>query len=179
MNLIAISGSLRNQSTNTTLLRSLQLLAPDHFQIVIYTELALLPPFNPDLEALTPVEAVQRLRGEISHSDGVLFSVPEYAHGLPGAFKNALDWLVGSGELYQKPVAIYNASSGATYARASLRNVLAALNVQLCEDAEVTINVAKKNTTPAEIAADAVFNQALRQSLEQLSVFLTHLQNQQ
>ncbi len=109
MRLLAISGSLRSQSTNTSLLRALTLLAPPTVDVTLYEDLEKVPPFNPDREREeNPI--VDGFRTALRESDAVIFSTPEYAHGMPGALKNALDWVVGSGELYQKPAALCNAS---------------------------------------------------------------------
>jgi NAD(P)H-dependent FMN reductase len=87
---LAISGSLRAASTNTATLRMAQSCVPDGVQQHLYEELGHLPPFNPDLEEREP-PAVQRLRTAIGGAGAVLFASPEYAHGISGILKNALD----------------------------------------------------------------------------------------
>ena len=121
--LLAVSGSLRAASANTALLRAAARLAPEGVELVLYGGLATLPHFNPDLDDLdagTAPPPVMDLRSRLDASDGVLISSPEYAHGVPGALKNAIDWVVSSGQIYEKPVALLNASMGATHAHASL-----------------------------------------------------------
>jgi chromate reductase len=120
MRILAISGSLRSRSTNTALLRALGLLAPPELHVVLYDELEQIPPFNPDLEPASHSRPVARCRSSLRKSDIVAFSTPEYAHGVPGVLKNALDWTVGSGELAGKTVVMINASSRGTHAQASL-----------------------------------------------------------
>jgi len=125
--LLLISGSLREGSTNTALLRTAQAMAPDDVVPTLYEGLQLLPHFNPDDDADPLPSPVVDLRARIAGSDIVLFSTPEYAGALPGSFKNLLDWTVGGIELYRKPVAWVNASASPTNAaRAhdSLRKVL-------------------------------------------------------
>src|SRR5262245_41735288 len=92
--LLAISGSLRTASSNTTLLHTCRAIAPANITIALYDRLGDLPYFNPDLdgEAATPPAAVGELRAQIGQADGLLLSSPEYAHGVPGVLKNALDW---------------------------------------------------------------------------------------
>jgi chromate reductase, NAD(P)H dehydrogenase (quinone) len=165
MRILAISGSLRSQSTNTSLLRALSLLAPPECEIVVYQELDLIPPFNPDLETESTLSSVDRFREALRESAAVLISTPEYAHGVPGALKNALDWVVGSGELSEKTVVMVNASSRGTYAQASLKEILTTMNARLLHEAEVTINILGKSTSPAEIAETPEFASALRTSL--------------
>jgi chromate reductase, NAD(P)H dehydrogenase (quinone) len=166
MRALAISGSLRSQSTNTVLLRALAELAPPELEIVFFQELDQIPPFNPDLEAENSTGPVARFRAVLRGSAAVLFSTPEYAHGLPGVLKNALDWVVGSGELSGKPVVLVNASSRGTYAQASLKEILKTMDATLLHRAEVTINLLGKNLTPTEIAQDPTFASSLMTSLE-------------
>src|SRR6266496_3093591 len=115
--ILAISGSLRRFSSNTTLLEAAARLAPPGVEITLYDGLAELPHFNPDLEGSEPATVVN-FRARIKGSDGVLISSPEYAHGVPGALKNALDWIVGSLEFPGKPVALINISPRSTFVHA-------------------------------------------------------------
>ena len=122
MHFLAISGSLRAVSSNKALLRAAALVAPPELTVTLHDGLAELPQFNPDHE-LDPIPSVLHLRAELQAADAVLISSPEYAHGVPGALKNALDWVVGTGELVEKPVALLNASPRATIAFASATSV--------------------------------------------------------
>jgi chromate reductase len=135
MKILAISGSLRAQSTNGALLRAAAGLAPAGMTFTIYAEaMAALPAFNPDLdfEGAVPPAPVAELRGLLAAADGVLVCTPEYAHGVPGALKNALDWIVSSGELTDKPLALLAASpSGATYAEAALLPTLQVMGARI------------------------------------------------
>src|SRR5678815_4802212 len=119
MRILAISGSLRRVSSNTTLLRVVGVLAPAGVEVTLYEGLADLPAFNPDLEGAEP-SSVLAFRAQLKEADGVFISSPEYAHGVPGSLKNALDWIVGSGEFVEKPVALINTSPRAFHAQASL-----------------------------------------------------------
>ena len=83
MRVLAISGSLRARSTNTSLLRALTLLSPPRLEIALYEELDQIPPFNPDLEAEGNSGPVARFRTALRKSGAVLISTPEYAHGIP------------------------------------------------------------------------------------------------
>ena len=93
MRILAISGSLRSRSTNTELLVALASLAPADVVVELYDGLDRLPHFNPDLEATEP-EAVMDLKRRLASADGLVISSPDYARGVPGSLKNALDWLV-------------------------------------------------------------------------------------
>ena len=110
MRILAISGSLRAGSSNSTLLEAASVLAPASVEFRIYRGLGDLPHFNPDLDTDPPHPAVLDFRNQLSWADGVAISTPEYAHGVPGTLKNALDWVVGSGEFFEKPVFLLNAS---------------------------------------------------------------------
>src|SRR5262245_30526458 len=106
MRLLGISGSLRAASSNTAALRAAALLSPEGVSVEIYDGIGDLPHFNPDLDEDEPPPAVARFRGLVGAADGLLISSPEYAHGMPGTMKNALDWLVASREIVGKPVAL-------------------------------------------------------------------------
>ncbi|HKH76832.1 MAG TPA: NADPH-dependent FMN reductase [Rubrobacteraceae bacterium] len=103
--ILAISGSLRAATSNTALLRAAGALAPDGVEVVLYGGLADLPLLNPDRDDFAretaPPEAAD-LRSRLEASDGLIISSSEYAHAMPGALKSALDWVVSSGEIYQK-----------------------------------------------------------------------------
>lgn len=107
MRILAICGSLQRRSGNLSLLELARSLAPPGVEVTLFDGLRSLPHFDPDIEAdgLAP-EAVVALRKVISESDALLIATPEYGHSLPGSLKNAIDWLIGSGELERKIVAI-------------------------------------------------------------------------
>ncbi|HSS08388.1 MAG TPA: NAD(P)H-dependent oxidoreductase [Acidimicrobiales bacterium] len=141
MRVLAISGSLQAGSSNTALLRQVRALAPNGTEVVLYQGLVALPRFNPDLDA---DPAVAELRTQLLGVDAVLIASPEYAHEMPGSLKNALDWVVGSGELYGKPVAILSAAPSAArgqYAREALERTLGAQGAKVV--ASMTVPVAK------------------------------------
>ena len=126
LRILAISGSLRRASSNSALVEAAARLTPDDVEVSIYRELAELPPFNPDLDGPdgNAPAAVAAFRASLDASAAILISSPEYAHGVPGVLKNALDWVVGSGELIDKPIALVNASARATLAWAHLVETL-------------------------------------------------------
>ena len=126
MKILGVSGSLQSGSTNAALLDVARARVPADMEVLVFNALARVEPFNAEIE---PNAAVERFRAFVGLSDGVLFATPEYAHGLPGVLKNALDWLVGSGELHGKRVVIMSAAPSAdrgTHARADLARTLRA-----------------------------------------------------
>jgi NAD(P)H-dependent FMN reductase len=150
MRILAISGSLRARSTNTALLRVAASSAPVGMEIAIYAGLADLPIFNPDHDEAAP-QAVRDLRARLQAADGVLLACPEYAHGVSGGLKNALDWVVGSGELVDKPVALFHASDRAVHAAASLTETLRMMSACTVPEASITLPLTGKS--PEEIAS--------------------------
>jgi chromate reductase, NAD(P)H dehydrogenase (quinone) len=136
--IIAISGSLRAASSNAALLRAAALVSPADVDIILYEGLGTLPHFNPDLDAegAEPPPSVRALRELLLGADAILISSPEYAHGVPGSFKNLLDWLVSAGELVGKPVAVLNASpAGGEYAQNAILETLRTMNWRVVEEA--------------------------------------------
>jgi chromate reductase, NAD(P)H dehydrogenase (quinone) len=165
MNILAVSGSLRQASRNTSLLHAAALLAAPNLEFRFSHHLETLPQFNPDLET-EPVAAVEAWRDALRAADLVLISSPEYAHGMPGALKNALDWCVGSGEFVGKPVKLLNASSGGAHAQAQLREVLRTMDARVLEDARVALMGAK--LSGQDIAAHPEFSKQLLEVLAKL-----------
>jgi NAD(P)H-dependent FMN reductase len=106
LKILAICGSLQQTSSNLTLLDHALAAAPPGVEIQLYDGLRHLPQFNPDLERETELPQVAELRRAVGSSAALLIASPEYGHSLPGALKNAIDWLIGTGELERKVVAI-------------------------------------------------------------------------
>jgi len=168
MKLLAISGSLRLASSNSRVIAALERLAPDGVSVAIYRGLNDLPHFNPDLDGETPPAAVADLRRRVGEADGLIICSPEYAHGVAGVMKNALDWLVPSVEFPQIPVALINAAPHAHFAQDHIRETLTVMSSRLVEDACVTVPMAGRPIGPEEIAADPELGAILRGSLESL-----------
>lgn len=132
---LLVSGSTRAASTNTAVLRTAALVAPDGVTAVLFEGLADLPAFIPDDDREPPHPAVLDLRRELTAADVVLFCTPEYAGALPGSFKNLIDWTVGTGELHRKPVAWINvaAAGRGEGAHAELATVLGYVDAAVIE----------------------------------------------
>lgn len=151
--LLAVSGSLRQASSNSILLRAAERLCPADVVVMHYDGIDGLPHFNPDLLE-NPPEAVAQLCSIIGQADGLLFSCPEYARGIPGSFKNMLDWLVSSEEFPGKPVTLFNASPRASHAQAALRLVLDTMSARIIEQASITVNLLSSRLSAESIATD-------------------------
>jgi chromate reductase, NAD(P)H dehydrogenase (quinone) len=134
MKILAISGSLRAASSNTALLQTIAHAMDPRAEMHLFGALGILPPFDPDIDEAAP-PIITAFRATMAAADAVAISTPEYAHGVPGVLKNALDWLVGSGELYQKPVVLLHVSTRGEYARASLREILTTMGAKIILEA--------------------------------------------
>jgi chromate reductase, NAD(P)H dehydrogenase (quinone) len=172
INVLAISGSLRTGSTNTALLHAAQLLQPDDIAVTFWTGVGLLPHFTPDLEDNVPATA-QELRELVGLNDALLIACPEYARGIPGAFKNTLDWLVGGETFINKKIALWNASPRASAAQAALRLVLETMSGQIVEDACIALPLINQKVTGESIAADAVTAGKIDTALRRLAKAVT------
>src|SRR3954470_8201452 len=140
MRVLGISGSLRRDSHNTALLRHAgELLEAEGAKFELYDGLREIPPYDEDDDVENGPEAVARLRAAVAEADAVFFSTPEYNHSIPGALKNAIDWVsrpMATNPLRNKPVAVIGASTGmfgAVWAQAELRKVLAATGARVVE----------------------------------------------
>lgn len=162
--LLAISGSLRAASFNTALLKAAQQLAPKDVDIILYTELGNLPFFNPDLEGAEPV-SVLNFRALIKSVGGILIASPEYAHGVTGVMKNALDWVVSGEEFVGKPVALFNTSPRASHAYAALKETITVMSARIVDEASITVALMGTKLDAEGIVAHPEISQALQQSL--------------
>ena len=160
---LTVSGSLRAGSSNATLLAAAARLAPAGVSVSAYDALATIPAFNPDLEeGPGPVpNAVVHWRTALAAADAVLISSPEYAHGVPGVLKNALDWVVGSGELVGKPVGLLSASAASRFAHPQLVEILTVMSASLVPEATVVIDIPRRGSDATQLATDPAIAPAL------------------
>jgi NAD(P)H-dependent FMN reductase len=176
MEILAISGSLRAASSNSALLRAATTLAPAGVTITIYGGLASLPLFTPDLDGegaqLPP--AVSNLRRLVGAADGLLIASPEYAHGVPGALKNMLDWLVSSVDFPGKPVALLKTRPRATHAYAALAETLTTMSATLVADPALVVPLTSSQLDQAAIAADTALVATLRAALATFARAIEH-----
>ena len=147
LKVLALPGSLRKTSLNAAMLCMAAASAPTGVRVALYRGLGDLPLFNPDLELNIP-EKVADLRDQIAQADALLIASPEYAHGLSGVMKNALDWMVSSAVFVDKPVALWNASPRASIALAALRETLIVMSARIVQGASLELLIL--STNPAE-----------------------------
>lgn len=158
LTILGISGSLRQGSSGTILLDAFAQTLPATVSFEFYKALEFIPPFNPDHQATL---AVEELRKKVHNADAVVISTPEYAFGVPGVLKNALDWLVFTGEFNEKPVAAISSSSlstGGDKALASLLLTLAALGAHCDSQSALSIGSAGLKIHEGLLKDSATFN---------------------
>jgi NAD(P)H-dependent FMN reductase len=165
--ILTISGSLRAASTNSALLAALAANAPSDCRVAVYDGLGLLPIFNPDDEGeRTPGEAA-RLIDAVTRADGIIVSCPEYAHGVPGGMKNALDWLVSRDAAVGKPAMLVHASARSLYARAALAEIMRTMSFAMYEDVVLEIALLGKRPPEMEmILGEDANRQAMRDAVQ-------------
>jgi NAD(P)H-dependent FMN reductase len=138
--IFAVSGSLRSGSSNHAILNFLKSMAPADIAFTIYDRLGDIPPFDPGNDHYMPHEAVAELRNFITNADAIIICTPEYAYGIPGQLKNALDWTVSSGSFTGKLTALITASTGGENAHEALKKVLGAIDANRPEEATLLIS---------------------------------------
>ena len=169
MRFLAISGSLRAGSSNGTLLRALALVAPPSIELTFGAPLDTLPFFNPDVEEVGPPPSVQEWRAQIRDHAALVICSPEYAHGVPGVLKNALDWLVGGVEIVGKPIAVLQAALPSTTAHASLVEILSVMGGRVVPGASVAIQLRGLRLDERGIASDPRLSALLVEALSILA----------
>ncbi len=167
--ILCLSGSLRAVSANTALLRACRQLAPRTLELTLFERMGELPLFNPDLDTGPLPPVVLALREAVGNSDALVIACPEYAHGVPGPFKNLLDWLVSSLEFPGKPVAQWNASGrGSHHAQDALREVLVTMSAQLLEDAAASFPLPGAGSSVETLLGDPAHVERIRVALDRL-----------
>jgi chromate reductase, NAD(P)H dehydrogenase (quinone) len=180
MRVLAIPGSLRNDSYNRQLLLAARELFPADVEFEIYDELKAVPPYDEDDDVEPAPAAVAHLRDAIAGADALLFATPEYNSSIPGALKNAVDWAsrpLATNPLRNKPVAVIGASTGmfgAVWAQAELRKVLGATGARVT-DVELAVGHAHEHLDHAGHPIDPAQAEALRDSVAMLMPELQQL----
>jgi NAD(P)H-dependent FMN reductase len=172
MKVLAISGSLRAGSINSAFCRAAARLAPSPLQVSLFDGLRSLPLFNPDLEAHPP-GPVQGFRASVAEAHALVIASPEYAHGISGVMKNALDWLVSFEGFIDKPVAIVNTSARAKHADDALREVLQTMSARILPEASVTLPLLGSCTTEEAMLSSAEVAQQIRSALAALATAIS------
>ena len=165
INILAISGSLRPNSSNNAVINTAADLVYGPVNFIIYEGLGNLPHFN---DSKDPAPEVIEFRNLLKDADGVLICSPEYAFGVPGVLKNALDWTVSSGEFVNKPVALITAATGGDKAHASLLLTLSALSAQVPDDHKLLISFVRAKLNENGEVKDPATIQSIKSVMEAL-----------
>lgn len=177
MRVLAISGSLRAGSSASALARALGDLAPAGTTVTLYDELESIPPFHPDRDREGDVAPapVARLRAALTAADAVVLSTPEYAFGVPGVLKNALDWTVASGDFADKPTAAVSSSPsdlGGDKAYASLLLTLGAMQARVPTNGGLIVPFVRKKLAADGTVSDDATRAALRTLIDELAALV-------
>ena len=173
MRVLAISGSLREDSHNTRLLRLAAERAPAGVEVAVWDGLRAIPPYDQDDDRGDGPLAVRGLRDAIASADALLFATPEYNSSIPGVLKNAVDWASrprASAALAGKPAAVIGATTGsfgAVWAQAELRKVLGSAGARVI-DAELAVARAHEAFEESGVPRDPSVPERLREILTAL-----------
>jgi chromate reductase, NAD(P)H dehydrogenase (quinone) len=173
MRVLGISGSLREGSHNTKLLRAAAAELPPEASFVLFEGLAAVPPYVEDHDGDAAPPGAVALRAAIDAADAVVIATPEYNSSVPGQLKNALDWAsrpLATNPLRRKPVVVGGASTGvfgAVWAQAELRKTLAATGARVL-DAELPVGRAATRFEGGRLVDEDVRGE-LRRIVEQLA----------
>jgi chromate reductase, NAD(P)H dehydrogenase (quinone) len=170
--IVALSGSTRANSTNLLFIKAIAALAIAHFDVTIFTTITDLPHFNPDLDNENAPQQVTDFRNLLKANDGILICTPEYAMGVPGSLKNAIDWTVSSMEFAHKPTALITASSVGEKGHASLLETLHVLDAKMNACTELIIPFAKTKINDAALVTDEGTLLKLEALINALSVLM-------
>lgn len=170
LSLYALCGSLRQASTSRRLLEALRAASPAGVSIEICDFIGDLPIFNPDEEGDRTPAIVTTFAEKIGVADGLIVSCPEYVHGIPGGFKNALDWLVSRDEVPFKPLMFAHASHRGDLVLAQLTDVLQTMSLRIVPEAFLRVPLAgKSDEAQAAMLAEAQESGALRAALDRFT----------
>ena len=177
LELLLLCGSLRSGSSNHAVLRTAAELMPVGYSGVLFDALGELPHFNPDDDHDPLPPPVTELRTRLAAASAVLISTPEYAGALPGSFKNLLDWTIGGGEIYGKPVAWINvagpaAPTGGADAHDSLQKVLRYAGADVVSSANARIPLVRSQVSPDGLIHDPEVRQEIVRLLTELAAYI-------
>jgi len=140
---VAISGSTRQNSTNDGLIKAIADLSAENIDITVFNGIASLPQFNPDNDGDNVAPEVSGFRQLLNNADGIIICTPEYAHGVPGALKNAIDWTISSSEFPHKPTMLMTASTDGKYGHKALLETLKVIEAKNVENLQLVISFVK------------------------------------
>ena len=156
--ILAICGSTRQNSINLELLRIIADLFKEQIILKIFTQIADLPHFNPDLDNQNPPQHILEFRNTLKNADAIFICTPEYAMGVPGTLKNALDWTVSSMDFSHKPTALVTASTSGEKGHSALLEVLKVIESDIDEHTQLLISVPRTKIKDGIITDAKTYN---------------------
>ncbi len=165
--ILVLNGSTRAKSTNGLFIEAIIRLAGDRAQFTVFPSVADLPHFNPDADMDPAPPEVARFREQLREADGLLICTPEYAMGVPGSLKNALDWTVSTADLRLKPIMLVTASLSGEKAQGSLVETLTVLEGKLAPGTIVLVQFARTKVDAEANITDATALANLKRALDQ------------
>ena len=157
-------------------LRIASRVAPSELQLSVFSGLGALPLFNPDFEG-SPSAAVTEFKQTLDHADALIIASPEYAHGISGVLKNALDWLVSHEGFVNKPVAVFNTAPRSHHAIDALNEVLKTMSANVVKPACCTVPMLGSTLEENQMSSSEVIGLPLREALEALAEALRELRD--
>lgn len=140
---IAICGSTRQNSINHSLIKAIVDLSTENLDITIFDGIANLPQFNPDNDGEYVANEVADFRQQVNNAEGIIICTPEYAHGVPGTLKNAIDWTISSSQFPHKPTMLITASTVGSFGHKALLETLKAIEAKNIDNLQLVISFAK------------------------------------
>lgn len=172
--ILAINGSTRKGSSNYLLLKAMDQLAAGALSFTYYESIANLPHFDPDINFENVPDAVVTFRQQIQEANGVLICTPEYAHGVPGSLKNAIDWTVGTGEFSNKPTVLITASTDGRLGHQALLETLKVIEAQV-NDLHLVIQFVRTKVNAAFEITDIETLTAVEELLERFEKAINNI----
>ncbi|WP_436489377.1 NADPH-dependent FMN reductase [Chitinophaga sp. ARDCPP14] len=169
--LLAICGSTRQSSSNHHLIKAITELGKGTFTVQLVESLTTIPHFNPDqdMDANSAPEEVQHFRAQLAAADAVLICTPEYAIGVPGTLKNAIDWTVSSMHFSKKPVALITAGTSGHKAHQSLLGTLLIIESKIAEAAQLVISSVRTKINDQGVITDPPTEMQVRKLIQTLA----------
>ncbi|WP_327488612.1 NADPH-dependent FMN reductase [Telluribacter sp.] len=171
---VAIPGSTRQKSVNHSLIKAITELTAQRLEITVYDGLGRLPQFNPDDDQENVAANVSDFRQLLREADGILICTPEYARGVPGTLKNAIDWTISSGEFPHKPTLLITASTDGTFGHRALMETLKAIEAKNIDNLQLVIQHAKTKISNENRITDESTRHAVEELLDR---FVWTIQN--
>jgi len=165
--ILAICGSTRENSSNLNLIHAIQNLSADKIEVTLFQGLSDIPHFNPDLDNENPPEEIIHFRKQLTDADAILICTPEYAMGVPGTLKNAIDWTVSSMEFSHKPTALITASTSGQKGHLALLETLKIIEADMNVDTQLLISHIKTKLKD-DVITDEMVLQKTKMLIESL-----------